>query len=425
MYKIAILGYGGRGRLYGLYIKHHPKEFEVIAVIDNNSDKLKLAAKDLNGKPLLFDNLDDFLLKGKIADYLFICTQDRDHYEHSIKAMDTGYNLLLEKPIATSMEDCIKIERKAKEKNIKIGVCHVLRYSIYYDKIKEILDSGVLGKIISIEQIENVGFWHQAHSFVRGDWGNSEQSNPMILAKCCHDLDLAVYLADSKCKSVVSVGKLNFFNKENCPEGATEYCLNGCAVKDKCPYDCEKLYITKVPIMSGIKNLKHILPPVYKNFWPHSRLMSDSAVTVPKLYDALKTSQFGKCVFMSDNDVVDYQNVIMTFENGITSTLTMTAFNAGKSYRQTRIRGTLGELDANMGENKMYLKLFNEKPKRIFYGLGLDAHGGGDGKMLHMLAEDKLRTDISMSIESHLIGFLAEKSRLEDGQVQYLEEYRK
>lgn len=420
MIKVAILGYGGRGRNYALLCKNiaNKNNLEVVAVIDTSKDKLALAKSEFGlADDKLFNNIDEFIAVPKMADYLFICTQDKQHHEHSIKALNSGYNLLLEKPIACSIEDCIDIARVANEKGLKVDVCHVLRYSGYYEKIKEIMDSGVLGKIVSIEQIENVAYWHQAHSFVRGDWRKSEESNPMILAKCCHDLDIAVYLAESKCKFVSSIGKLNYFKKENAPEGCTEYCLGGCKVKDKCPYDCEKLYI---------KNLRGIPSFAYKNMWPQSRLMSDSTVTIPKLYEACKNTDFGRCVFLSDNDVVDYQTVQMEFENGITSTLTMTAFSGKSCCRETVIRGTLGVLHCHTDKPKFILEVYGKKPKKIARSADArGSHGGGDGRLINALANGKTKTDINMSIESHLMAFLAEQSRLDNGIPKFLDEYRK
>ena len=415
MKKIAILGYGGRGYHYAKLCSKMKKHYEVVAVIDNSPDKLRLA-RDKSGlsENQLFLSLDTFLEKPKMADWLFVCTQDKDHKEHSVKALKNGYNLLLEKPIACSPEDCVEIENAAKKYNKEVAVCHVLRYSLYYEKIKEVIDSGILGKIIAIDQVENVGYWHQAHSFVRGDWRNKKESTPMILAKCCHDLDIAVYLADSKCKQVMSQGQLNFFKKENAPEGATEYCLGGCKAKKDCPYDCEKLYVDP---------LRHKTKKVIEGAWPQSRLMADSIVTIPKLYEAMKTERYGKCVFLNDNDVVDYQVTTMLFENGINSTLTMTAFS-GPSYRETRIRGTLGELICDMSKNELILYMFGKKKKKLRLKNRMDAHGGGDARLIDYLAHDNLKTDISVSIESHLIAFAAEESRLNNGETIKLQEYR-
>ncbi|MFI3141849.1 MAG: Gfo/Idh/MocA family oxidoreductase [Clostridia bacterium] len=416
MKKVAILGYGGRGAIYNRLCTKHKDKYEVVGIIDNSPERVEYAKNTLKyPEDRVYSSLDEFIKNDKLADWLFVCTQDKDHIEHAIKALDAGYHLLLEKPIACTAEDCLAIEKKAKEKNLKVAVCHVLRYSAYYEKIKEVIDSGVLGKIIAIDQVENVAYWHQAHSFVRGDWNNKEESNPMIMAKCCHDLDLAVYLADSKCVRVTSQGQLNFFNKDNAPKGSTEYCLGGCKVKKDCPYDCEKLYID--PLKGKPKSS-------YRNIWPQSRLMADTIVTIPKLYEALKTEKFGKCVFHCDNNVVDYQVTTMLFENGINSTLTMTAFSAPCS-RETRVRGSLGELVCDMENSKVMLKIYGKKAKRVKTPRGIDAHGGGDEKMVVGLANDSLKTDISKSVESHLIAFAAEESRVNDSAPVYLDDLRK
>lgn len=416
MKKIAILGFGGRGTGYAYHCRRMKKDFEIVAVIDTSPDKLKLAKNVFKIKDdSLFLSLEEFLAQPKKADWLFICTQDKYHAEHAIPAMKHGYNLLLEKPVACTVEDCLEIERVAKECNVKVAVCHVLRYSEYYARIKEIIDSGVLGKIIAIDQVENVGYWHQAHSFVRGDWRNSAESNPMILAKCCHDLDIAVYLTGSKCKRVSSQGQLNFFKKENAPEGSTQYCLGGCKAKKDCPYDCEKLYLDP---MKGKPNF------AVRYLWPQCRLVKDGVASVSKVREALVTTDFGKCVFRSDNDVVDYQVTTMMFENGVNATLTMTAFSE-RVYRETRVRGTLGDLKCDMSEGTLELRIFGKKAKIIKLRNRKDPHAGGDAGLIRALAKDELKTDISLSIESHLIGFAAEQSRLNDGNPVYLKDIRK
>lgn len=416
MKRVAILGYGGRGFHYAKLCGQMKADFEVVSVIDHSEEKLNLARETNKlSESRLFLTLDDFLAAPKIADWLFVCTQDKDHREHAVKALRKGYHLLLEKPVACTMEDCLEIERVAKEMNLQVAVCHVLRYSLYYEMIKDVMDSGVLGQIVAIDQVENVAYWHQAHSYVRGDWRRKDESTPMILAKCCHDLDIAVYLAGSRCKRVTSQGQLHFFNRAHAPEGATEFCLGGCKAKESCPYDCEKLYVG---------TLKHMPKAAIRGAWPQSRLMRDSIVTIPKLYDAMKSTRYGKCVFLSDNDVVDYEVTTMLFENGINSTLTMTAFS-GDSYRETRIRGTRGELVCNMGENKIMLYEFGKKKKRIRIKSRMDAHGGGDRRLIQNLAAGTLKTDISLSIESHLMGFAVEESRLQDSMPVYLETLRK
>lgn len=238
------------------------KDYVIVAVIEKNPEILSIAKAELKLKDSqMFSDYNEFLKQDKEADLLMICTQDKQHFEHTMKALDKGYDILLEKPIAVTKEECVKIEKRAKELGRKVDVCHVLRYTSFFSKLKELTDSGVIGKIISIEHTENVCYWHQAHSFVRGDWRNSDASIPMILAKCCHDLDLIRWIANSPCAEVSSIGKLHFFKKENAPEGAAERCTDGCGVKNECPYDAEKLYIDTYKKMPyPYKNICGLIP---------------------------------------------------------------------------------------------------------------------------------------------------------------------
>lgn len=186
-----------------------------------------------------------FFAQGVISDALIISTQDASHYKIAKQAIITGYKIiLLEKPVSGVKEEYTKLRDLAHKNNALLIVCHVLRYSNYYNKIKKIISSGQIGNIVSINHTENVGYFHFAHSFVRGNWHDESVSTPSILAKCCHDLDLISWFMDSPCVSVSSIGSLNFFKKENAPEGATPTCMGGCKAKKNCPYDAESLYIT-------------------------------------------------------------------------------------------------------------------------------------------------------------------------------------
>lgn len=412
--KMAVLGYGGRGKVYCL-ISKVVAGLTVSAVCDNNPEKLSRAKSDNKlSDDMLFLDFDDMLKKGKVADVLFICTQDRQHYDHTMKALEAGYDIVLEKPVSPSPRECIEIEQKAIELGRKVAVCHVLRYTGIYNKTKETIDSGVLGDIVSIDMVENVGYWHQAHSFVRGDWRNSQASAPMILAKCCHDMDIAVFLTGSDCEWVSSFGELKYFKEENAPEGSANRCLDGCKVKEGCPYDAEKVYV----------NTFKKLPPGVRRFsWPQSRIVPDGVPTMEKITDAIKNGDFGRCVFKCDNDVVDYQSTQMRFENGINCSLIMTAFS-NKIYREIRVRGTKGELLGDMLKNTLYYQPYGGKKKKIRLGGAIGGHGGGDIGLVRQLAKGNVSTDISRSIESHLMAMAAEESRLEDGKRVYIKEYK-
>lgn len=420
MVKIAVLGYGGRGKIYAFLSRNLPQvkgKVKVVAVIDNNPEKLAQAKKvnKLDDDQVFLD-YDEFLKSERKADVLFICTQDKQHYEHTMKALDAGYDIVLEKPVSPDIGECLAIEKKALELGRKIDVCHVLRYTNFYNKTKEVIDSGVLGDIIAIEMIENVGYWHYAHSYIRGDWRNTAESSPMILAKCCHDMDIATYLADSDCEYVASFGELKHFKKENAPEGAADRCLNGCKAKADCPYDVDKIYT---------KWFNRIPQPIRSTLWPYNRLVTDGKINKASLRKALEEGQFGRCVYHSDNDVVDSQYTQMRFENGINCHLIMTAYS-NRIYRQIRVRGTKGELIGDMSENKLYYKLFGKKKVniRLPFLHKFSGHGGGDEGMMRRFAKGALQTDISKSIESHLMSMAAEESRINDNKKVYIKDFK-
>ena len=406
---IAVLGFGARGAHYS-GIADYAKVGKVVAVCDIRQERLDLA-KEKYGVPNenLFTDVDEFFKAGKFADLCIVATQDAQHREHAIKAMEVGYNLLLEKPIATNLEDVMAIYDASVRLNKKVSVCHVLRYAPFYSVIKEELESGKYGKIVTMDLKENVGYWHQAHSFVRGHWRNKEQSSPMIIAKCCHDLDLICWFMDQKCKKVSSFGSLAYFNKENAPKGHTSHCI-GCPEQGKCAYDAEKIYITD-RFDKG------------QTYWPVDTVMMNP--TREGLIEKLKNGQYGRCVFECDNNVVDNQTVNMQFENGATAHLTMTAFSS-KVYRTIHIHCEKGEIYGTMEDKILHANVYGYESKEINineYFQSSYGHGGGDYYIVKNIIDEcegltaKSTTDISKSIESHKVGFAAEKSRLENGKV--------
>ena len=222
--RVAIIGYGGRGMLYAEILKE--KGVEISAVCDVDKAKLALAQKRLElADGALYAEEETFFRKGKLADLLIVSTQDQLHLRHAVKGLDLGYDLLLEKPIAASQEECETILNKAQKLDRRVFVCHVLRYAPFFSEIKRRLSSGKYGKVVTIAMTENVAYWHQAHSYVRGNWRNDKISTPMILAKCCHDLDLIVWFMNDRCGAVSSFGKLSYFVPDNAPKDAAERCL--------------------------------------------------------------------------------------------------------------------------------------------------------------------------------------------------------
>ena len=236
--KLAIVGYGQRGSIFANYALQNPEEFVVTAITDIDENRRALASSKHDCP--IFSDYHEFIEAGIEADIVAVATQDKEHREHAIACMEAGYDILLEKPIATSLEDCEAIYETSVKLGRKVIVCHVLRYTPFYSKLKEVVDSGALGDIVTMNTTECVGYYHQAHSFVRGPWHNSVESSPMILAKCCHDMDMIRYIIGKKCLSVSSFGGLTHFTKENAPECSAEYCSD-CKYTD-CVYKAQTIY---------------------------------------------------------------------------------------------------------------------------------------------------------------------------------------
>ena len=274
---VAIAGLGSRGKeTYAQVAKLIPDKMKIVAVADINEEKVKLAAEEFDiPAENCFYSAEEMLGMEQLADVMVIATQDRQHVGHAIPALKKGYHLLLEKPISPVLEECQELVKVAKECDRKVVVCHVLRYTPVYQKVKEIIDAGTIGDVVSIMALENVGWWHQAHSFVRGNWRNKEQSSPIIMQKSCHDMDILTWLVDSEAKRISSFGSLAHFKEECAPEGSTDRC-NTCPVGEACHYNAYRAYL-----------------PVRGN-WPATLLGADQSEE--GIRKALETSQYGKCV---------------------------------------------------------------------------------------------------------------------------------
>lgn len=406
--KVVVMGAGNRGSSYSNIMHTMPEKYQVVAVADPSVSRRK-HVQELYNIPdeLCFDNYADLLNLGKIADLAIVATQDRFHYEPAMKAISLKYDVLLEKPISPTAKECLDIEQAAKENNVKVIVCTVLRYAPLFSKTKEIISSGVLGDIMSITHEECVGNVHYSHSYVRGNWGNEERSSGMLLAKSCHDIDLIAWLLDKKCTQVQSFGSLRYFKRENAPAGSPEYCIDGCPHGETCPYNAVKLYLDDK-----------------KNYWFRSTSTKCHNPTDADVENVLRNTQYGKCVYKCDNDVVDHQTVNMLFEDGVTATFSMCAFNRGGRF--LHVMGTKGELRASLKENDG-IRLYDfETRKETFISIpakdGVEGkHGGGDigivECMYRYLAEDTQSNaipSIEESCHNHLVVFAAEQSREEN-----------
>lgn len=418
MVKVAILGLGSRGATtYGDYLITL-NDVKISAICDIDKDKLNFYQNKYHvEKKDCFLNSEDFFKAGKLADILIIATMDQDHYSQAMKALDLKYHLLLEKPIALNLKQCLDIENKALKNNLYVVVCHVLRYSLFYKKIKEIVNSKILGNIININTSENVGYWHQAHSFVRGNWNNSNKTSPMILQKCCHDFDILNWIIDTKPLNVSSFGSLSLFKKENAPKDSSNYCYD-CKIKNNCPYNAVKYYV------DSIKNDKDL-------GWPYDVVVLNP--TKDKVLAAIKNGPYGRCVYKCDNNVVDHQIVNIQYEDNITATHTMCAFSKD-CYRDIKIFATRGDLIANTLNNTIIYHTFVDNKEFVIdvskLTNDLSGHMGGDKLMINELLKlinketSQLDSSIEKSVLSHVIAFAAEKSRINKGVVINLNEFK-
>ena len=423
-YSAILIGAGLRGVAYTDKMKAMEEKFKLIAVAEPLEGRRNFV-KEKHGiaDEMCFNSWEEILAKPKMADIAVICTMDAMHYEPTMKAIELGYDILLEKPLAPTSRECAEMLLAAEKRGVKILVCHVLRYTPFFKTIKELVMKGTVGKIMSVVHVEAVGNVHQSHSYVRGNWHSEEETAPMLLAKCCHDLDIIQWILDESCEKVQSFGKLSYFTPENAPVGVPKRCIEGCPIEDTCPYNSVKLYLESKD-----------------NSWFRSACTKGIAKkkipTDDEVMEALKTTDYGLCVFRANNNVVDHQTVNMQFKSGATATLTMNAFNKGGRY--IRIFGTKGELFANMGDDRIQLYTFEDKKHVEIPVVKIDesiksGHGGGDAGLIVELYDylsgsynGFCAADIDISVKNHLIGFAAEKSRKNDSVEnidKYFEEY--
>jgi predicted dehydrogenase len=391
-----------------------PERYQIVAVADRDAAKTAtLAALRAPGEIQVFDSDRSLFAAGKLADVLLICTQDADHFGHAMDAMDLGYDLLLEKPAAESLERCEELDRRAREKGCRIVPCFVLRYTPFYQAVRNFIDSGRLGRIITIRASEGVEAFHQAHSYVRGHWAKSEDSSPMIVAKCSHDTDLMCWFAGSTPKAITSHGRLDWFKRENAPEGAPLRCTDGCPAAADCIFDAHRYLREKRNF------LRMVMPGAEgeKGAYEHPE---------EPILEFLKTSPWGRCVYHCDNNVVDHQVLACEMENGITATLTMTAFDSGRTIEIHGTRGSLrgGEPYQRGGAHELWFyDHFSGKSEAIEVepckGEGYSSHGGGDYGIVDAL--DRLFAGSAAvqpgldGIAGHRLAYQAELSRLAGG----------
>lgn len=409
--KVVLIGAGNRGTTYTDNMRDVADWFKVVAVAEPiESRRHDIQKKHDIPDAQCFADWKDLLSQPKTADVAIVATMDRQHFAPAAEAIRQGYHLLLEKPVCPTPEECLTLEALAKKHGVKVVVCHVLRYTSFFNTLRDIIDSGAIGDVVSVNHEECVGNVHQSHSFVRGNWGNEDRSSCMLLQKSCHDMDILQWLLNKKCKKVQSFGGIYYFNEAHAPEGAPERCIDGCPVGDTCPYNATKLYMVNHHDETSD--------------WFRTTCTREADPTDEMVEHSMRTTQYGKCVFKCDNTVVDHQTVNLEFEGGTTATFTMNAFNKGG--RSFHIMGTKGEIHADLsGDDTPILVYDFETQKTTEHAAsGKDGiaggHGGGDigilSALYHSVCGDyqgKSLSDISVSVANHLIVFAAEKSRKE------------
>lgn len=406
---LAIVGAGSRGATYAGYAERFPDGARVVAVAEPRAaHRAALAERHSVAPENQFASWRELAERPRLADAVVLATPDSEHAEPVERLAALGYHILLEKPMAPSEAECDAVIKATEHNGILLAVCHVLRYTPYTEAVKKLIADGAVGQIVGVEHLEPVGWWHFAHSYVRGNWRRSDESSFSLLAKCCHDLDWLRYIVDDEPVQVSSVGALHHFHSGNRPAGAADRCLD-CAVESTCPYSAARFY-------------SECLANEERHVWPLSVVTRD--LTEQGVTTALRDGPYGRCVYASDNDVVDHQVVTISFAGGVTATLTMSAFTPG-GHRRTRIMGTHGYLEGD-GERVTVTNFVTGAETTVDATAGgadaASGHGGGDHGLMGAFVAAVATGDWSLvrsgpreSLTSHRMAFAAERSRLAGG----------
>ena len=411
-FTVAILGCGSRGALFAELMMKMEGAYKISALCDISQAQIDKTKKLCSLTDVeSFTDIDAFFAE-KRADVLAIATPDREHVREAIRALELGYNILLEKPISDSREELSALLEAYEKSGKTVIVCHELRYGKAYMKCEEILRSGVLGKLYAIDASERVVYWHWVQAYVRGIGASIKLGHPTILAKCSHDLDLLQNFAKSECDTVSSVGGLDFFKAENAPSGAAERCLD-CKYADTCPYSAKRIYIDR---------WHELGEPEF--VWPFNKVTLEIPNTEQAIRKGLENGEYGQCVFNCKVEKVDHQMVQMTFKNGVKASLKMVY--ASEAGRRIVFYCTHGEMVFDDRTRSIEVRRFGEPveiidTRLLTNGSGV-GHGGGDKEIIRefyeiLCGEKKASTDLKESIECHLMGVAAEESRARGGEL--------
>lgn len=404
-----VIGAGSRGTQYASYALEFPRQARCVGVAEPREYvRRRLAEAHGLSSGQIFTDWRELLDQPRLADAAFITTLDDLHTAPAVALAEKGYHLLLEKPMAPTEEECQRIVAAVQKAGVMLAVCHVLRYTAYTRKLKQLLAEDEIGEVVGLNLVEPIGWWHFAHSFVRGNWRREDLSNPMLMAKSCHDLDWILHIMGGRCESVASFGGLKHFRREEAPQGSTARCLD-CPLKDNCVYSAKRIYL------DWLREENH-------TGWPVNVMVENygGASTEENVLRALREGPYGRCVYRCDNDVMDNQVVSMQFDGRRTANFTVTAFTE-MAARRMQVYGTRGEIH---GDGR-YLHVFNFHSKQTTAydtesggGSILGGHGGGDFGLMRAfvaaLNEDdpsKILSGPEETLLSHRMVFVAERSR--------------
>jgi len=395
---VVTIGAGSRGNVYGNYSLSYPDEMDIVGVaepIQIRNDRY--TQKHNISEENRFKTWEDVFKRPKFADAVLITTPDNLHYGPCMAALKAGYDVLLEKPISPSEKECRDILELSRKTGRIVAVCHVLRYAPYFVKLREIIQSGAIGELMSIQHLEPIEHIHMSHSYVRGNWHDRNATTPIILAKSCHDLDILRWIVGKPCEQIVAMGSLKWFRKENAPAGSTDRCMDGCAVESTCPYSAMKIYYRE-------RGRTYVFD-----------MPEDKSLHGDHILEKLRTTNYGRCVYKMDNNQEDHYISSIQFQNGVTASFSMEAFTSYEG-RRTRVMGSMGDIVGDM--ETFTVTDFRTKKSTVYDNSSGDGHGGGDWKLvrdwLQAVSQKNpalLSSTIDATIESHIMGFMAEKSR--------------
>lgn len=403
---LAVVGAGARGAAYGELAAQWPGRVRVTAVAEpRDAVREHFADRHDLSPDRVFSTWQDLAAQGRIADAVLIATLDADRLAPTHAFAELGYDILLEKPIAPTEAETVAIGEVGARTGATIAVCHVMRYTPYTKALRELLP--LIGDIVSVEHLEPIGWYHFAHSFVRGSWRREDRATFVLLAKSCHDIDWLGYVIGRRAQRVSSFGTLTHFRPENRPEGASDRCVT-CAVERSCPYSAARIY------RQGLRD------GGTKRYF--TRVLTENVLTEEAVTAALTDGPYGRCVYACDNDVVDHQVVNIEYGGGVTASFTMTAFTPLEN-RHTKIFGTRGQLTGDGRHLSLYnfaTELTTVVDTSLDGSSAAEGHAGGDSGLiqafvtaLHDGRPDLILSDIAESVASHRVVFAAERARHE------------